>query len=259
MHARFLLAGAAAALAIGFPVAAEAQPSGVIHACVQRHGGDTRIVPPGRDCRPNERLVIWNVAGPQGPAGPAGSPGAVGPAGPAGAEGPPGPEGPQGPPGSGGSTVRPSIARLVIDDLHKSGEETLLLAVTVGVQNTPPLLGGGGGGAGKASFTDFMATKLLDEFSPRLMTACATGKHFPKAKIEVFGDGGDTAPPIHTWELDDVLVTSVSFGASSGEAVPTESLSLNYSKVCSVYTGTDGAGRPANVKECYDLKAVKAS
>jgi hypothetical protein len=36
-------------------------------------------------------------------------------------------------------------------------------------------------------------------------------------------------------------------------------LSLNYAKVCSVYTGTDGAGKPANVRECYDLKQAKAN
>ena len=78
---------------------AEAAPPDLIHACVQRRTGDTRIVRAGEACRPFEQLVVWNVAGPQGPIGPQGP---AGPQGPEGPQGPQGPSGPAGPPGSGG-------------------------------------------------------------------------------------------------------------------------------------------------------------
>src|SRR5262245_1874046 len=108
----------------GLPLAAFAgapPTSETVHACVQRFSGDTRIIAPGKSCRHNERLVIWNVAGPQGPPGPAGSPGTAGPAGPAGPEGPQGPQGPEGPqgPGGGGGTARPFVAQLTIDNLTR--------------------------------------------------------------------------------------------------------------------------------------------
>ena len=62
----------------------------VIMACVSGSSGTLRIVASQIDCKSNDRLLQWNVAGPQGPAG------AQGPQGPAGAQGPAGPTGPQG-------------------------------------------------------------------------------------------------------------------------------------------------------------------
>ena len=233
------------------PTAPHAPTSEAIHACVQRFSGDTRIIPPGKSCRHNERLVIWNIAGPQGPAGAPGGPGPAGPAGPEGPQGPQGPEGPQGPAGSGGM-ARKFAAQIVIDEINT--EPAMLFALSVGVSN-PGSVTGGGGGAGKAIFQDFAMHKPVDVLSPKLMLASATGKHFKKATIDVFSEEGPGSPPVATWELDDVLVSSVNFGAT-GDA-PSESLTLSYSKVCFVYTGNDGAGKPANVKECYDLKANK--
>src|SRR5262249_61337650 len=88
------------------PISAGAQEQ--IFACVNANSGAIRIVAQGAACRTPERLVTWNVVGPQGPPGPAGPAGALGPpgpqgpAGPAGALGPPGPQGPAGPPGPPG-------------------------------------------------------------------------------------------------------------------------------------------------------------
>src|SRR5262249_32252179 len=84
------------------PISADAQQ---IFACVNNNSGAVRIVAQGAACRTPERLVTWNVVGPQGPPGPAGAlgpPGPQGPAGPAGALGPPGPQGPPGPRGPPG-------------------------------------------------------------------------------------------------------------------------------------------------------------
>lgn len=39
--------------------------------------------------------------------------------------------------------------------------------------------------------------------------------------------------------------------------MPSDSVSLSYGKVCSIFTSLDSGGKPANVKECWDLKQNK--
>jgi type VI protein secretion system component Hcp len=87
------------------------------------------------------------------------------------------------------------------------------------------------------------------------MIATATGEHLKRATIEVFGEGGPTSDPILTWELLDVFVSAFDFSAS-GDA-PADSIALRYAKVCMTYEGPDAGGKPANVRECYDVKANK--
>jgi hypothetical protein len=62
------------------------KPTGVLKACVSNHTGVMRLLRQG-SCKPSERMVRWNIAGPAGPAGPAGA---------AGAQGSQGPQGPTG-------------------------------------------------------------------------------------------------------------------------------------------------------------------
>jgi type VI protein secretion system component Hcp len=247
--------------------ASPSQAADTIHACVKRFSGDTRIVRPGQSCRIGEQLVVWNVAGPQGPAGPAGPQGSAGPQGPQGVDGtqgpagPAGPEGPPGPPGSGGGgtpAARRPVGQLTIDGLSSPNEPSPVFAVRIGVKNTGDPGGGtgGGSGAGRADFEEFAVQKPIDALSPRLMLATAEGRHFMKATIEIFGEEGAAGPPILTWELTDVLVSSFDFSAA-GDA-PADSVSLSYAKVCSIFEGQDSSGKPLPpVKECWDLKNNK--
>ena len=256
---RKLLRAVLLAVVPAFSVAS-AHAADTIHACVQKHSGDTRIVKPGQPCRPFEQLVVWNVTGPQGPSGPSGPQGVTGPQGPQGPDGPQGPQGAEGPPGpagpggGGGTTARKFVGQIVIEDLNPPSEPSLLFGVHIGVKNT----GGGfgsGGGSGKAVFDDFAVVKPIDALSPQLMVATATGEHFKKATIEIFGPDGPSAAPILTWELSDVLISGVEFSASGDE--PSDTVTLSYAKVCSIFDGLDALGKPVHVKECYDLKTGK--
>ena len=90
-----------------------------VMVCVKNNGAMFLIGESFRhtDCRGNDQLLTWNIAGPPGPqgvpgvAGPAGAQGETGPQGPAGAngavgaQGPAGPTGPQGPAGTSGGTI----------------------------------------------------------------------------------------------------------------------------------------------------------
>lgn len=74
----------------------------VIHACVHKQTGSTRIVSDASECIQNVEVhAWWNQVGPpgeQGPPGVQGPQGPEGPPGPAGSQGPPGPQGPPGVP-----------------------------------------------------------------------------------------------------------------------------------------------------------------
>ena len=239
MSRRSWLRGVLVLVSSGLAPLAEAAPSDFIHACVQKGTGLTRIVRPGQSCRPFEQLVVWNVSGPQGPAGP------VGPAGPA---------------GSGGGTGTPAkqvVGQMVIAGLNGPSEPSSVFSVSIGVTNSGSSSGGGGGGAGKAVFGPFGVLKPVDALSPKLMLAAANGKHYTKATIEIFGDGGSSAPPILTWELSDVLVSSFTFETNGGGELCDE-VTFSYSKVCSVFEGVDDQGKPTGkVEECWDLKLNK--
>ena len=78
-----------------------------MYACVNRYSGAMRLVRSADQCASTERLVSWNVTGPQGEPGPAGPPGPPGIAGDVGEPGPPGPPGPRGEQGDAGEPGSP--------------------------------------------------------------------------------------------------------------------------------------------------------
>lgn len=260
MSRRSWLPGVVVVVSAGLAPTAQAAPSDLIHACVQKGTGLTRIVRPGQSCRHHEQLVVWNVSGPQGPTGPVGP---TGPQGVEGAQGPMGPEGPQGPAGpagSGGGSGTPAkqvVGQMVIAGLNGPSEPSSVFSVSIGVTNSGSTTSGGGGGAGKAEFGPFGVLKPIDALSPKLMLAAANGKHFTKATFEIFGDGGSGAPPILTWDLSDVLVSSFTFETNGGGEL-CDAISLSYSRVCSIFEGVDDQGKPTGkVEECWDLKLNK--
>lgn len=260
MFRRSWLPGVALLVSAGVAPSAEAAPSDLIHACVQKSTGLTRIVRPGQSCRHHEQLVVWNVSGPQGPIGPAGPQGLQGVEGP---QGPMGPEGPQGPPGpaggggGGGTSAKQVVGQMVIAGLNAPADPSAVFSVSIGVTNSGSASSGGGGGAGKAEFGPFGVLKPIDALSPKLMLAAANGKHYTKATIEIFGAGGSGAPPILTWELSDVLVSSFTFETNGGGEL-CDAVSFSYSKVCSIFEGVDDQGKPTGkVEECWDLRLNK--
>jgi type VI secretion system secreted protein Hcp len=92
---------------------------------------------------------------------------------------------------------------------------------------------GRGGGAGKAVFQDIHFTTRLSSASPSLFLTCATGQHIKKATLFVRKSGGDQQE-YYKVTLEDILVSSYQqAGGSEGrnDTVPTDSFSLNFSKI----------------------------
>ena len=125
------------------------------------------------------------------------------------------------------------------DDKH--GKEIDVLAFSWGMNQSGSMHIGGGGGSGKVSVQDISITKYLDKASTVLMEKCCSGKHFPKATLTC-RKAGDT--PVEHWviEMEEVLVSSVSSGASHGEDLMTENVSLNFAKFKVQYTPQDKTG-----------------
>jgi type VI secretion system secreted protein Hcp len=89
---------------------------------------------------------------------------------------------------------------------------------------------GGGGGAGKVVMQDFHFTMKTGKASPQLFLLCATGQHIKQATLTARKAGG-TQETFLTVKLSDVLISSYQTGASSGDVVPTDQVSLNFTKI----------------------------
>ena len=115
-----------------------------------------------------------------------------------------------------------------------------VLSFSWGESNGSNVAHGGGGGAGRVAMQDFHFTMAVNKASPKLMLACASGKHFPKAVLSARKAGG-TQQDFLKYSLTEVLVSSYQ-AAGDGSVVPTEQVSLNFLKIEFAYTPqrTDG-------------------
>lgn len=123
-----------------------------------------------------------------------------------------------------------------------------------GESNSGTHAAGGGGGAGKVQMQDFHFVMRVNKASPKLMLACATGQHIPKATL-VCRRAGTQQQEYLTIEFSDVLVSSYQTGGSAGDIVPVDQISLNFAKIEFTYKeqkpdGTLGGA----IKTGYDLK-----
>jgi type VI secretion system secreted protein Hcp len=267
-----------ATLGVGAFAAAAIDNSGEIRGCYDRHGRLRVLTSSNDKCDKDERSISWNKEGPIGPmgatgnTGPQGDPGAQGEPGTPGAPGAPGEPGTPGLPGKDGKDGRdgrdglscdgpgggggggdPQAAAvdmfLKLDGIkgeskdadHKG--EIEILSFSWGATNTGSGSIGGGAGAGKVNISDLSMTKPADsESSPLLFLHTANGKHIKSGVLTLRKTSSDGEPLEYLKiTLTDVLVSSVNQAGSQSEAVPTESFSLNFTKVEFSYKGEDGA------------------
>ena len=103
-----------------------------------------------------------------------------------------------------------------------------------GVKNSAH--GGSGAGSGKAQFSDFTITKMVDRASPAFFRNCVAGQHYKSVTLSVRKAGG-TVSDYLTINFGTVLVSSVSWSAdaTSGQP-PTEAVSMAFKTVKVTYT-----------------------
>lgn len=118
---------------------------------------------------------------------------------------------------------------------------------------------GGGGGAGKVAMQDFHFVMKTNKATPKLFLACATGEHIKTATLTC-RKAGKEQQEFLKWNFADILVTSYQTGGSgSGDVIPLDQISLNFSKIDTEYKEQKQDGTlGGSVKAGYNVKTQKA-
>lgn len=142
------------------------------------------------------------------------------------------------------------------DSTHKN--EIDLESFSWGETQTGSHSFGGGGGAGKVQMQDFHFVMKANKASPKLFLACATGEHIPQGVLTCRKAGGKQQDFLVV-TMSDLLVSSYqTSGSSHGSEVPTDQVSLNFSKIEFKYLLQDEKGNVGNpVITGYDVKQNK--
>ncbi len=132
------------------------------------------------------------------------------------------------------------------DDKHKDQIEVLGFNHGVHQPVSATASSAGGAAQGRSEHDDFTITKLMDASTPKLLEACASGKHLKEVTLELCRAGGDKLPYMEI-KMEEVMISHVSpSGHSKGEdGFPTENVSFNYGKIKWTYTQqkrADGSG-----------------
>ena len=141
---------------------------------------------------------------------------------------------------------------------HKHKDEIDILSWSWGESQSGTMHTGGGGGAGKVNMQDFHFMMKVNKATPKLILVCAGGDHIKKAVLTCRKAGKDQQPFL-TYTFTDVLVSSYQTGgSSSGDEIPMEQVSLNYSKMEAEYKAQKADGSlEGGIKAGWDLKANK--
>jgi type VI secretion system secreted protein Hcp len=129
-----------------------------------------------------------------------------------------------------GADPQAAVLAEPVGQLHFEGQPVEVYSWSFGVTQTLAGTDGGGAAAGKVQMQDFHFTKTVDKSSVQLFQACATGKHIPNVTFTARKKGSGQQEYMIV-KFSDVLVSSYQTGGSSGDSIPTESISLNYAKI----------------------------
>jgi type VI secretion system secreted protein Hcp len=113
-----------------------------------------------------------------------------------------------------------------------------VLSFSWGLSNSGSAQAGGGAGAGKANIQDVSLTKLTDTLTPALFIGIASGKHYSSASLTYSDSKGN---PILKLAMEEVMLTSLSLGGSSGGSALTENLTLTFARVTLSYGNASGS------------------
>ncbi|MGI8811707.1 MAG: Hcp family type VI secretion system effector [Pyrinomonadaceae bacterium] len=144
------------------------------------------------------------------------------------------------------------------DDKHKG--EMDLESWSWGASNQGTFSAGGGGGAGKVAMQDFHFVMKINKASPKLLLACASGQHIKTANLVCRKAGGKQEEFLKI-KFTDLLVSSYQTGGSGhSDIVPTDQISLNFSKIQVEYFTQKADGTPVlGASAGWDVKAnIKA-
>jgi type VI secretion system secreted protein Hcp len=140
----------------------------------------------------------------------------------------------------------------------KHAKEIDLLSWSWGASQTGSSAAGGGSAAGKVSMQDFHFIMKVNKSTPKLILVCAGGDHIKKATLTCRKAGTDQQEFL-VYNFYDFLVSSYQTGGSTGgDEIPSEQVSLNYSKMDIEYKEQKADGTlDGPIKAGWDLKLNK--
>jgi type VI secretion system secreted protein Hcp len=139
------------------------------------------------------------------------------------------------------------------DKTHKG--EIPLLSWSFGAAQSGTSSHGSGAGGGKVNFQDFHFVMTVNKSTPKLLEKCSDGTHI-KSAILVCRKAGGTQQEYLKVTFTDILVSSYQIGGSGGsDLVPTDQISLNFSKIEFEYKEQKADGSLGGaIKTGYDQK-----
>jgi type VI secretion system secreted protein Hcp len=142
------------------------------------------------------------------------------------------------------------------DSKHKG--EIEVESFSWGETNTGSHASGSGGGSGKVQIQDLHFVKKYDKSSPVLALKCAGGDHI-KSAVLTCRKAGTEQQEYLVIKMTDLLISSYQVGGSQGgNVVPTDQVSLNFSKIEAEYKPQKADGSlDAGVKFGWDQKLNK--
>jgi type VI secretion system secreted protein Hcp len=111
-------------------------------------------------------------------------------------------------------------------------------------------------GAAKSTFHNLNITKPIDSATPKLMAACATGRHYDRATL-ILRKRGKTPVEFYRIILESVLISSVQHTASS-DGEPSENISINYARIGVEYFQIMPTGAPVRFEFAWDIPNNRA-
>jgi type VI secretion system secreted protein Hcp len=109
----------------------------------------------------------------------------------------------------------------------------------------------------RAEFSDIRVGKALDISSPLIRKALASGELINKVEIELLSSNEPDACVYLKYDIDDVLISSVSLSGDS-DSLPTEIVTLVFGKIRWIYSRQDKSGVCTKASEAgWDLEADK--
>jgi type VI secretion system secreted protein Hcp len=143
-----------------------------------------------------------------------------------------------------------------LDSKHKG--EIQLESFSWGETNPGTVHSGGGGGAGRVQMQDLHFVMQINKASPKLMLACASGKHIKQAILSA-RKAGKAQQEFLVFKFTDVLVSSYQTGGSQhAEVLPMDQVSFNFARIELEYRPQKADGSlDAPIKAGWDLKTNK--
>jgi type VI secretion system secreted protein Hcp len=140
------------------------------------------------------------------------------------------------------------------DKDHKNWSD--LLSMTWGLHKAGAGATGQTRRRGVATVEDVICTKEYDKASPKLSESVLSGKVFAKVEIHNTATYGESRATFLKYELKNVAVSTHAISAAgAGDAVPTETFSLNFEQVKQTYVEYDVKGsKKGNVEMTWKVE-----